>query len=246
MTGSHRWSIGLVGLLWSALSLAQDTPTLTESKRCGWPEKSLEECKPEEIYTHKAFTEDKKDLYAEIYDSTGKLVAVNASSRTDLTANCSVEEANKMSCEFIDLLDQSGLSTNITKPQAQKVYHSDKDLAKALGLKESEIAALGLDWRFFQVVVWAVKTPKSKRFVVTGGEVAFFSTGKSGKLVLPFFESCPHGGVSGSEATPAPGVSVVVALLPTYFSLSGVKTTLEKADFDRSMCNKIPSAPPHP
>ena len=243
MTTPPRWTFYLLGLLCPTLLWAQERPALTETALCNDTKKSAAECKPEELSTKRAFTDKDKELYAEHYGSDGALVMVKVESRSGLSSSCSNIEGGKMLCEYIDVLDQAGLSTNITKPKAQKRYRSDKELAAALGAKEADITALGIDWRFSQVVVWSVKTPKSKGFVVTSGEVTFATTkNKAGTVVLPFFESCPHGGIPGSEATAAPAVTVVVALVPTYFTVAGAKAKLEKAGFAPSMCNTIPRA----
>jgi hypothetical protein len=236
-----------MGAVFPAFLWAQEKPAIIESKKCEDTTKTVEACKSEEVYIQKTFSEGGKDIYAEIYDNTKKLVAVNIASKSGLVANCTNTESNQMRCEYIDILDQSGLHSSIKAAQNYKVYQSDKDLAKALGLKESEVSALGIDWDFSQVVVWATKSPKSKSFTVTAGEPFFLTDKKnSGTVVMPFYESCPHGGIPGSEATPASALTVVAVLVPNYFKVTGAKSSLEKAGFAFSMCNKIPSHPMTP
>lgn len=229
------------GLLLSGFSFAgEEASGLTESKVCAYTNKSFEECRPEDRYLKKALTRDGREVYIESYDISGKqLLGISLSPTPNIQVSCYQDE-KKMRCEHIEI----GHPKAVSASKRYSVYRSDEELAKAMGVALSDIAALEIDWDYTQAVVWETSAPKSAHFVVTRGS-AFFETtkGKSGRLILPFYESCPHGGIPGSEATPAPERNIVVALIPSYFSITGAKAQLAKAGFPPEACGRIPSAP---
>jgi hypothetical protein len=222
-------------LLVAQTSWGQEKAKLTESEVCSAPVIAPATCKEEHKLLKKSLSVKEREVYTEYYDTKGELQSVELGF-VGGEGSCSRYD-KKMSCIFGDL----ALSPALTSAKKMAVYKSNESFAKALGLKTEEVAALGIDWGYEQAVVWVAKAPKSKGFVVTPGELSFETTkGNAGKLTLSFYESCPHGGIPGSDATPAPGLSKIFVLVPLMFTISSASTKLEKAGFDPSRCNTIP------